>query len=196
MLQGHSLSITRIQWSLDSRFVLTCSRDRSWRMFEKVTQAGTAQVRFVPFTGERSHARIIWDCAWSTDVSRPYVFATASRDKTIKIFELQLKQAREKPFDLLQTIKFNEAVTSVTFGADLVIAVGNEDGQVEILQRKFDSNQQPLNEWSTTLKLADIAAEQINQLAFRPPVLDDQDDAILASASEDGCVRLMRISAL
>lgn len=196
VLQGHSLSITRIQWSLDSRFVLTCSRDRSWRMFEKVTQAGTAQVRFVPFTGERSHARIIWDCAWSTDVSRPYVFATASRDKTIKIFELQLKQAREKPFDLLQTIKFNEAVTSVTFGADLVIAVGNEDGQVEILQRKFDSNQQPLNEWSTTLKLADIAAEQINQLAFRPPMLDDQDDAILASASEDGCVRLMRISAL
>lgn len=200
VLEGHSLSITRIQWSLDSRFVLTCSRDRSWRMYEKVSASGEdGQTRFVPFTGERSHARIIWDCAWSTDAARPYVFATASRDKTIKIFELKLHQESEKPFILLQTVKFDEAVTSVTFGADLVIAIGKEDGAVEILQRatvSSGSSEGQIEEWKTTLKVEDMAPEQINQLAFRPPVLQDGDDAMLASASEDGIVRLTRISGL
>ncbi|CBQ69610.1 related to ELP2-29 kDa subunit of elongator and elongating RNA polymerase II holoenzyme [Sporisorium reilianum SRZ2] len=191
VLEGHTLSITRIQWSMDSRFVLTCSRDRSWRMFEKVGVDG--EVRFVPFTGERSHARIIWDCAWSTDAARPYVFATASRDKTIKIFELQLKNAGDdKPFALLQTVKFDEAVTSIAFGADLVIAAGKEDGGVEILQRTSAETE----EWTTTLKVPDLASEQINQLAFRPAVLEDGDDAVLASASEDGIVRLTKISGL
>ncbi|KAJ9475777.1 Elongator complex protein 2 [Pseudozyma hubeiensis] len=196
VLEGHSLSITRIHWSIDSRFVLTCSRDRSWRMFEKVTETGSDEVHFVPFTGERSHARIVWDCAWSTDVSRPYVFATASRDKTIKIFELQLKGESEKPFVLLQTIKFNEAATAVAFGADLLMAIGKEDGGVGILQRQTDEDGQKGQQWSTTLAIKDMASEQINQLAFRPPVLDDGDDAMLASASEDGSVRLVRITGL
>ncbi|EST08140.2 Cytidyltransferase-like domain protein [Kalmanozyma brasiliensis GHG001] len=188
VLEGHSLSITRIQWSLDSRYLLTCSRDRSWRMYEQV-----AGERFVPFTGERSHARIIWDCAWSTDPARPYVFATASRDKTVKIFELWPKgQEGERPFALLQTIKFNEAVTAIAFGVDAVLAVGKEDGEVEILQRKAGEGE----EWSTTLKVPNLAEEQINQLAWRPPVLEDGDDAILASASEDGAVRLTRITGL
>ncbi|KAJ1021089.1 hypothetical protein NDA16_003875 [Ustilago loliicola] len=197
-LEGHSLSITRIQWSMDSRFVLTCSRDRSWRMYEQVAASGEdGEVRFVPFTGERSHARIIWDCAWSTDVSRPYLFATASRDKTIKIFELQLDQKEdEKPFKLLQTVKFNEAVTAIAFGADLVLAIGKEDGEVEVLQRKAKDHSEASEEWATTLKVEEMASEQINQLAFRPPVLDDGDDAILASASEDGIVRLTRLSGL
>lgn len=198
VLQGHSLSITRIQWSMDSRFVLTCSRDRSWRMYEKVAASGEdGQVRFVPFTGERSHARIIWDCAWSSDVSRCYVFATASRDKTIRIFQLELGGKQdEKRFKLLQTVKFNQAVTAIAFGVDLVLAIGKEDGEVEILQRKANEDGEATEEWVTTLKVQDMASEQINQLAFRPPVLDDGDDAILASASEDGIVRLTRVSGL
>lgn len=187
VLEGHSLSITRIHWSLDSRFILTCSRDRSWRMWQ-LPEAEGGEVVFEPFTGERSHSRIIWDCAWSADISRPYVFATASRDKTVKIFELS-KEEGEKPFQLLQTVQFNSAVTAITFGIDLVLAVGKENGECEILQRKEE-------EWVTTLKSEDAAEEQINQLAFRPPVLEDGDDAVLASASEDGIVRLTRISGL
>ncbi len=111
-------------------------------------------------------------------------------------FELQLSHAEgEKPFTLLQTVKFNEAVTAVTLGTDLVLAVGKEDGQVEILQRKKqEDSQEASEEWATTLKIEDMAPEQINQLAFRPPVLEDGDDAVLASASEDGIVRLTRIS--
>ncbi len=194
VLDGHTLSITRIQWSLDSRYILTSSRDRSWRMYErKGALQGDGDVRFEPFTGERSHARIIWDCAWSTDLSRPYVFATASRDKTVKIFELAASNAEGKPFSLLSTVKFSEAVTAVAFGAGLVLAVGKEDGSVEILAK---SDGEEGETWQSTLQVNDMAAEQINQLAWRPPVLEDGDDAVLASASEDGMVRLTRIVGL
>lgn len=31
---------------------------------------------------DKSHARIIWDCAWSAEGD---VFATASRDKTVSV---------------------------------------------------------------------------------------------------------------
>ncbi len=194
VLDGHTLSITRIQWSLDSRYILTSSRDRSWRMYErKGALQGDSDVRFEPFTGERSHARIIWDCAWSTDLSRPYVFATASRDKTVKIFELAASNADGKPFSLLSTVKFSEAVTAVAFGAGLVLAVGKEDGSVEILAK---SDGEEGETWQSTLQVNDMAAEQINQLAWRPPVLEDGDDAVLASASEDGMVRLTRVVGL
>ena len=112
------------------------------------------------------------------------------------LFRSRLNEDSEKPFALLQTVKFNEAVTAIAFGADLVLAVGKEDGGVEILQRQAERDGDADQEWRTTLQVADMAPEQINQLAFRPPVLDDGDDALLASASEDGIVRLTRLSGL
>ncbi len=93
---------------------------------------------------------------------------TASRDKSIKISELLPKGEEDKPFKLLQTVKFDEAVTSIAFGVDLVLAVGKEDGGVEILQRNVKDDEKE-DQWTTTLRLAHVGAEQINQLAFRPP---------------------------
>lgn len=38
-LRGHSLTITRITFSPDDKVILTVSRDRGWRLFQR-TQAG------------------------------------------------------------------------------------------------------------------------------------------------------------
>jgi elongator complex protein 2 len=39
-LPGHDLSVTRISFSPDDRYILTVSRDRSWRLFEIQVDGG------------------------------------------------------------------------------------------------------------------------------------------------------------
>ena len=41
-LRGHDLSVTRISFSRDDLYILTVSRDRSWRLFER--QEGSGRV--------------------------------------------------------------------------------------------------------------------------------------------------------
>lgn len=40
---------------------------------------------YFPVAADKSHARIIWDCAWSREGD---VFATSSRDKTVRVSAL------------------------------------------------------------------------------------------------------------
>ncbi|KAL1738694.1 WD40-repeat-containing domain protein, partial [Schizophyllum fasciatum] len=74
-LPGHSLTVTRIAFSPDDALVLTVSRDRTWRLFARQDDGG-----YTPIAADKSHGRIIWDCAWAHEGD---VFATASRDKTV-----------------------------------------------------------------------------------------------------------------
>jgi len=102
-LDGHSLTVTRVAFSPpDDKHILSVSRDRSWRLYERQGDAtgnkpvpyhigsdkntdGLASYhsvdpKYTLVTADKSHARIIWDCAWSAEGD---VFATASRDKTV-----------------------------------------------------------------------------------------------------------------
>lgn len=54
---------------------------------------------------EKPHARIIWDSAWATDGS---FFATASRDKTVKIWRTG------EDWACLASLKFEESATAIT----------------------------------------------------------------------------------
>ena len=37
---------------------------------------------YVPVSSDKSHTRIIWDCAWAPEGD---IFVTASRDKTVRV---------------------------------------------------------------------------------------------------------------
>lgn len=41
---------------------------------------------FTPLCSDKSHARVIWDCAWASEGD---IFATAARDKTVRVVALQ-----------------------------------------------------------------------------------------------------------
>jgi WD40 repeat protein len=93
-LGGHNLTITRIAFSPDDKYILSVSRDRTWRLFVadgngSVTrhsdrQACTDQfgTGYAAVAADKSHGRVIWDCAWACE---GHVFATASRDKTARV---------------------------------------------------------------------------------------------------------------
>ncbi|KAG6337364.1 hypothetical protein ID866_1737 [Astraeus odoratus] len=100
-LEGHTLTVTRIAFSPNDDYVVTCGR---------ADQSGTTwQTGYVPVAMDKSHARIIWDCAWSSESD---IFATASRDKTVKIWTLK---SGSDHWPALATLKFKEAATAVAF---------------------------------------------------------------------------------
>lgn len=91
-LAGHSLTVTQIAFSPDDVHILSVSRDRTWRLFEKSEGRPCRRTYrtfqylncvadgYMPIAADKSHGRIIWDCAWAPEGD---IFATASRDKTV-----------------------------------------------------------------------------------------------------------------
>ncbi|KAF9507357.1 hypothetical protein BS47DRAFT_1373915 [Hydnum rufescens UP504] len=185
-LAGHSLTVTRIAFSHDDRYILTVSRDRSWRLFER--QGMT--VRFAPVAHDKSHARIIWDAAWTHE---DHMFATAARDKTVKIW-----QKNGTTWSVIHAIKLKEGATAVDFlPADSHqrrrLAVGLENGEVIV----YASALKTPNSWQTEVHLDSSVAnvDQIHRLAWRPK---NSAEGVyeLAVCSEDRSLRIIRLSVL
>jgi WD40 repeat protein len=82
ILPGHTLTVTRIQFSPDDRYILTCSRDRGWRVFGRIEgEEGKENGGWEMVAGEeKAHARMVLDACC---LKRSGGFATASRDKTV-----------------------------------------------------------------------------------------------------------------
>lgn len=79
---------------------------------------------------ERAHSRMVLDCCWSPD---GHFFATASRDKSVKIWSL----AEEKVWTARSTIKLAESITAVDMrlhGSVVLLAVGTENGAISIYE--------------------------------------------------------------
>ncbi|GAA6050328.1 hypothetical protein JCM3770_002965 [Rhodotorula araucariae] len=189
VLDGHALTITKLAFSpagegcQADRWLLSVSRDRTWRVYER----GDGEGIYSPAANAKSHARIIWDAAWASDAS---FFATASRDKTVKVW------VREEPsWTAAATLKFDEAATSVaaSFVPEKrihVLAVGLENGEIRLFSATHDS----FASWTPIAVLDSNVAHvlAVTTLAFcprrpAPSVLR------LASGSDDHTVRIFDV---
>ncbi|KAI0637866.1 WD40 repeat-like protein [Trametes polyzona] len=182
-LAGHSLTVTRIAFSPDDSLVLSVSRDRTWRLFEK------SEDGYVPIAADKSHGRIIWDCAWAPEGD---LFATASRDKTVKIW--QQKEDR-KAWTAVATIPVKAAATAVAFAPtssdsrSRTFAVGLESGEILL----YASPRDKPSEWSCTLTIDSRLAhvDHVHRLAWRPTGAHGVHQ--LASCGEDGTLKLSTV---
>ncbi|EAU84731.2 elongator complex protein 2 [Coprinopsis cinerea okayama7 len=175
-LAGHVLTVTRIAFSPDDKLILTVSRDRTWRLFELKDGAG-----FVPVAADKSHARIIWDCAWAPGGK---IFATASRDKTVKIWKRKSANANTS-WECIETIKTMEAATAVAFSPSTErhrLAIGQENGTIITITTNPGADDGWKTEFTVDSKLAHVG--QIHQLSWRP-TKDGANSTQLASCSED-----------
>jgi len=178
-LEGHSLTVTRIAFSPDDRFILSVSRDRSWRLYERHENSG-----YVPVAADKSHGRIIWDCAWAQEGS---IFATASRDKTVKIWHPKDKVNMSK-WMAATTIKTKGAATALAFAPmdsynRRKLAIGLESGEI-LVYSTSSSCWQP--DFTLDSRIAHV--DHIHQLAWHPT-----DHNTLASCSEDGTLKVFII---
>ncbi|KAF2733902.1 WD40 repeat-like protein [Polyplosphaeria fusca] len=185
-LKSHSLTVTRLQFSPDDKFLLSVGRDRQWVVWDR-----DADGQFQIFAANpKGHTRMILDCSWTPlDQS---TFMTASRDKTIKIWQLAGKEVQLK-----STVTLTAPVTAVQClqqrqeGA-ILFAYGTESGEVGIGKVEPTALDQAE---MTKIAMSLCAAKTINQVAWRP-WKEGHRDLQLAIASDDSSVRILNISSV
>ncbi|KAF9278599.1 Elongator subunit elp2 [Mortierella alpina] len=190
-LVSHTLTVTKVLFSHNDKYLLSISRDRLWSLFERVEDPN-AEDPYKLVASNKAHARILWDCSWSHDDT---MFATGSRDKTIKIWS-----QRNGAWAAIATLKLPEAVTAVEFAPQVpgregehVLAAGLEDGRVFLFKALSEQPEMwaPLGEIKREL----THVGTVNGLAWRLA----QDEAgsknklQLASGGVDHSVRLFNI---
>ena len=131
-LQAHSLTVTGMQFSHDDKYLLSVGRDRQFAIWRRA--ANESQAFELAFSNAKAHSRMVLGCSWATishkSEALKYVFATAGRDKAVKIWLLQGDQAATTT-----TIQAPLPVTAVAFHSNsppdhLILAYALEDGLI------------------------------------------------------------------
>ena len=134
-LTAHSLTVTRLQFSDDDRFLLSVGRDRQWTVFERGEVEGAGDDKFGPYqirsSNPKGHSRMILDAAWAPGAAAR-CFATASRDKSVKIWLPETDS-----FACKATVPVSSSATAVAFLSQtlhglLHLAIGTENGEISI----------------------------------------------------------------
>ncbi|GAA5904082.1 hypothetical protein JCM6882_003820 [Rhodosporidiobolus microsporus] len=204
VLTGHALTITRLAFSSGEedltrdRWLLSVGRDRTWRIYERDEGKGVGFYRPLA-DAPKAHSRIIWDACWAADSS---FFATASRDKTVKIWTSSPPAASSSSWSWSSTLKFAEAATSVAAtlvstpegGAQHALAVGLENGEVRVFTSSAVEG--GAAEWEERAMLDSSIAHvlTVSTLSFCPSSRQLPPGVVrLATGSEDRSVRVFDI---
>lgn len=136
-LTAHSLTIARLRFSADDKYLLSVGRDRQWAVFQRDATDETAYTLLE--SNPKGHTRMILDTAWAP-TSVP-CFATAGRDKQVKIWTRD-----DSGFTHNVSIPEDSPVTAVDFLDTVVgegilyLAVGTEQGLFKIYSLDTKNN--------------------------------------------------------
>lgn len=126
-LTAHSLTITCLRFSKDDRYLLSVGRDRQWVVFERNDLQLTQYI--LKHINQKGHSRMILGASWAP-LEAGRVFATAGRDKNIKLWKM-----REEETQCVATIIASAAVTAIDIFPKptknaLTVAAGTENSEI------------------------------------------------------------------
>ncbi|XP_077967779.1 elongator complex protein 2-like [Styela clava] len=204
-LQGHTLTVTQMEFSNNSKYLLSVSRDRTW-MLHKITSDqsnGYSVSIFAKSEKSTCHARIIWSASWTHDDK---FFCTGSRDKKImfwKVNELENQVEETSKKNSVTRILFTavaEAVTAVAFGncftsqTKYQLAIGKESGLLELYLFNGAYNEY---ECALLYKLSiyDSHSAAVKRIRWRP-IGDGSLGQCIATCGEDNLIKVFSINTL
>ena len=186
-LAAHKLTVTKIEFSANDRYVLSVGRDRQWALFARSVEQSSVYKLFK--VNPKGHARMLLDASWCP--SFPSIFATAGRDKLVKIWRIENNDT-----DCIATIPFSSPVTSVAFMPreledQIVIATGTEEGSIS-LERLETNNFSSIHKHKFDSRLTPFKA--VTSLAWKPDIgALGSSYATLAASSEDACLIVYKV---
>ncbi|KAJ5715742.1 Elongator complex protein 2 [Penicillium malachiteum] len=188
-LTAHSLTITDLSFSADDQYLLSVGRDRQWAVFSRSQEDLNTFVTFA--SNPKGHSRMILGAAWAPIDG---VFATAGRDKSVKIW-----QRGEDGFVCKTTIAVTSPVSAIAFlpspyKNSFILAAGEDTGAVSIHRIAADTLEASL---VVAVDKTMSPSKTITQLSWRPvsgPEVDEKSSFDLAVASEDNSMRIYAIS--
>ncbi|KAJ3178530.1 Elongator subunit elp2 [Gaertneriomyces sp. JEL0708] len=187
LLEAHNLTVTHLAFSPhtdpEQQYLLSVSRDRSWALS---TRAG-GDWRILK-KQEKAHARIIWSAKWLTE----RLFVTGSRDKTIKVWDVEGR--------MIGSVNADEGVNTLDVyhqekNGRYILAIGSETGHVAFYSLVCPpSNDQEAK--ASFVFLYSVPDEQIHvggvaKVQFGP-TKDEQ--LVLSTCGVDGSVRILHVT--
>ncbi|KAF5899130.1 elongator complex protein 2 isoform X1, partial [Clarias magur] len=160
-LSCHSLTVTQMAFSPDSRLLLAVSRDRTWSLWRREDsgpEASDPKFTLYMRTSKDSavHTRIIWSCDWSQDNK---YFVTASRDKKVIMWghhgsgdSVGMNESAVIPCS--SALDVGDSATAVSicplFLSDqsYLVAVGLESGQIVLYKWRPADDVSSGSDWS------------------------------------------------
>ncbi|KAH7318546.1 elongator protein 2 [Stachybotrys elegans] len=184
-LTAHSLTAARVRFSPSDEHLLSVGRDRQFAVFKKSSEGGYQLLH----ANAKAHSRMILDAAWAP--SQTPMFATAGRDKQVKIWRLQEAEDGKTSFAQVTAVPCPSSVTSVDFlgrmiGDKCLLAIGTETGRLGIYVLAADGSTFSEIPLDAGLSLP----KSILQLAWRPVSDDVVAKHELAVAGDDSSLRL------
>ncbi len=205
---GHRSTVTALAFSPDTRFLVSSGKDRRLCVWErKLLEENKCGTFELSSAVDSAHKRIVWGahcCPFDSTV-----FATCSRDGTIKLWKVL---QNETTTVIKETLMFSpttlasngkpESVTSISFApkaikedvGTAVLAVGLENGLIELWLVPVDgSSKNPKLLYALPSNYCHIAS--VTKLAWRPIRPTDATDGamVLASASMDHGCRIFKL---
>ncbi|KAL2023834.1 hypothetical protein VTK56DRAFT_1101 [Thermocarpiscus australiensis] len=216
-LAAHALTVTRLRFAHDDRYLLSVGRDRQWVVWEREdkdkdkdkdkAEGGRGSGYRLAQANAKGHARMILDAAWAPPVRRAgedddndddaRVFATAGRDKQVKVW-IRRGRGGGGQFELGTAVPEDHPVTALDFAPEvtreglLLLAVGTEAGKLLVLSLRVVEGGEEVSVVSTASVRPDLClSKAVLQLAWRPAREGDEGRE-LAIAGEDGSLRIYR----
>ncbi|KAB5575717.1 WD domain-containing protein [Coniochaeta sp. 2T2.1] len=203
-LAAHTLTATRVRFSEDDSMILSVGRDRQWVVWDrrKKEEDGEGEEGYELLQNDvKGHSRMILDAAWAPNLEGgPRVFATAGRDKQVKIW---VRRGEEGKFVLGKAVAFEGPVTAVDFlgqrggNGGLVLAVGTEGGKIALVRLAVAEDGVEVRSLETVGDELCLP-KAVLQLAWRPVEAEGEPDGAcdLAVAGEDSSLRIYKVKGL
>ncbi|SMN17710.1 similar to Saccharomyces cerevisiae YGR200C ELP2 Subunit of Elongator complex, which is required for modification of wobble nucleosides in tRNA [Maudiozyma saulgeensis] len=184
-LAFHSLTINKLRFSPDNKYLLAVCRDRKWSIWERNFEDNTFTLKC---KNDKPHTRIIWDGDW-TPLEFGNSFVTGSRDRTIKLWNFDNET---QDYKMIDSVKHDKPVTALSvfqtlIDGKLLVAAGLEDGSI-LLYYFYNDKFELISQVSDK----DTPADKLTRLRWSTMIGDNK--YLLAAASSDNTARIYSIT--